>query len=83
MKHANEAVNEVRKVEFFRKGGPAREIVKGKRWLLLTRWVNLESKKKQLLNELFKINRRIMKAYLLKGLCAGMCGTPRQSIFAP
>ena len=66
MQHANEAVNEVRRAEFFRKGGKLREIVKGKRWLLLTRWVNLDGKKKQLLNELFKLNRRVMKAYLLK-----------------
>jgi transposase len=66
MQHANEAVNEVRRAEFFRKGGRLREIVKGKRWLLLTRWVNLDSRKKQLLNELFKLNRRVMKAYLLK-----------------
>ncbi|MFP5209393.1 MAG: transposase, partial [Acidobacteriota bacterium] len=34
MKHAGEAVDEVRRQEFFRKGGPARELVKGKRWLL-------------------------------------------------
>jgi transposase len=66
MQHANEAVDEVRRAEFFRKGGRLREIVKGKRWLLLTRWVNLDGKKKQLLNELFKLNRRMMKAYLLK-----------------
>lgn len=66
MQHANEAVNEVRRAEFFRKGGRLREIVKGKRWLLLTRWVSLDGKKKQLLNELFKLNRRVMKAYLLK-----------------
>jgi len=58
MQHANEAVNEVRRAEFFRKGGRLREIVKGKRWLLPTRWVNLNGKKKQLLNELFKLNRR-------------------------
>ena len=49
-----------------RKGGPWREMVKGKRWLLLTRWVNLSESKKQMLNELFQINRRLMKAYLLK-----------------
>jgi transposase len=66
MQHANKAVEEVRRAEFVRKGGHLREIVKGKRWLLLTRWVNLGGKKKQLLNELFKLNRRLMKAYLLK-----------------
>jgi transposase len=66
MQHANQAVDEVRRAEFFRKGWPMREVVKGKRWLLLTRWVNLSSSKKQMLNELFRMNRKVMKAYLLK-----------------
>jgi hypothetical protein len=35
-----------------------RGLVKGKRWLLLTRWTNLDSRKKQLLNDLFRIYRR-------------------------
>jgi transposase len=43
-----------------------RGVVKGKRWLLLTRWMNLDSQKRQQLNELFALNRRVMKAYLLK-----------------
>ena len=66
MQHANRAVDEVRRAEFFRKGGRMRGLVKGKRWLLLTRWTNLDSRKRQLLNELFRLNRRVMKAYLLK-----------------
>ena len=66
MKHANEAVAEVRRAEFFRKGGAARELIKGKHWLLLTRWVHLNPHKKRQLNELFALNRRVMKAYLLK-----------------
>jgi transposase len=66
MQHANKAVDEVRRAEFFRKGGPTRGLVKGKRWLLLTRWVNLDNPKRQLLNELFRLNRKMMKAYLLK-----------------
>src|ERR1700681_2155243 len=66
MQHAGKAVDEVRRAEFFRKGGRMRGVVKGKRWLLLSRWVNLDSKKRQLLNELFRLNRRMMKAYLLK-----------------
>src|SRR4051794_41810817 len=36
MQHANRAVDEVRRAEFFRKGGGMRGLVKGKRWLLLT-----------------------------------------------
>lgn len=66
MQHACKAVDEVRRAEFFRKGGRMRGIVKGKRWLLLTRSVNLDSRKRQLLNELFRLNRRMLKAYLLK-----------------
>jgi transposase len=66
MQHANLAVDEVRRAEFFRKGGPARGVVKGKRWLLLTRWVNLTTANRRLLNTLFAMNRKLMKAYLLK-----------------
>jgi transposase len=66
MQHANDAVDEVRRAEYFRKGKQQRAVVKGKRWLLLSRWVNLTSPKKQMLNELFKLNRKMMKAYLLK-----------------
>ncbi|MEZ5351739.1 MAG: transposase [Bryobacteraceae bacterium] len=66
MQHASQAVDEVRRAEFYRKGGKMRGVVKGKRWLLLSRWVNLDGKKRQLLNELFRLNRRMMKAYLLK-----------------
>jgi len=34
--------------------------------MLLTSWLNLNRGKRQLLNELFALNRRILKAYLLK-----------------
>ena len=66
LQHASAAVDEVRRAEFFRKGGRAREIVKGKRWLLLSSWVHLDRKKKQQLNQLFALNRKLLKAYLLK-----------------
>lgn len=66
LQHANKAIDEVRRAEFFRKGGRMRGIVKGKRWLLLTRWMNLDNQKRRQLNELFALNRRVMKAYLLK-----------------
>jgi len=66
MQHANQAVDEVRRAEFYRKGGQKRGFIKGKRWLLLTRWFNLDGNKRQMLNELFRHNRRMMKAYLLK-----------------
>ena len=66
LQHAQQAVDEVRRAEFFRQGGRKRELVKGKRWLLLSRWVNLGPGQKRQLNQLFNLNRRVMKAYLLK-----------------
>jgi len=65
MQHANDAIDEVRRAEFFRQG-KKRSLMKGKRWLLLSRWVNLSTRKKQELNELFALNRKLLKAYLLK-----------------
>src|SRR5215467_11243541 len=66
LQHANKAIDEVRRAEFFRKGRHLRELVKGKRWLLLSRWVNLSECKRQELNQLFALNRKLFKAYLLK-----------------
>ncbi len=65
LQHANKAIDEVWSAEFFRKGGRMRGVVKGKRWLLLTRWMNLDNQKRQQLNQLFALNRRVMNAYLL------------------
>jgi transposase len=64
MQHANQAVDEVRRAEF--QGGRLRELVKGKRWLLLSRWVHLTPGRRQELNQLFALNRKVFKAYLLK-----------------
>jgi len=43
-----------------------RDLVRGKRWLLLSSWLNLDRGKRRQLNTLFALNRRILKAYLLK-----------------
>src|SRR5580704_15614012 len=66
MQHANDAIDEVRRAEFFGTGGRMRGLVKGKRWLLLSRWVNLTAGKRQELNQLFALNRKMFKAYLLR-----------------
>jgi transposase len=66
LQHANDAVNEVRRAEFFRKGPQMRDLIKGKKWLLLSRWKNLEPDQRGVLNRLFQVNRRVFKAYLLK-----------------
>jgi len=48
------------------RGGPARGLLRGKRWLLLRRWANLEPHERRTVNELLALNRRLAKAYLLK-----------------
>jgi transposase len=66
MQHANAAIDEVRKAEFFRQGPKKRGLIKGKKWLLLSRWKNLTQPHRGELNQLFQMNRRVFKAYLLK-----------------
>jgi transposase len=66
LQHANDAIDEVRKAEFYRQGKEKRELIKGKKWLLMSRWVNLTLDQRGELNRLFQLNRRVFKAYLLK-----------------
>jgi len=66
LQHANDAIDEVRKAEFFRQGKLKRGLIKGKKWLLLSRWRNLTKVQRGELNGLFGMNRRVFKAYLLK-----------------
>jgi transposase len=66
VQHANDAIDEVRKAEFFRQGKEKREVIKGKKWLLMSRWKNLTSASRGDLNRLFQLNRKVFKAYLLK-----------------
>jgi len=66
IQHADDAVDEVRRAEFFRKGRKMRELIKGKKWLLLSRWKNLVPRQRGVLNRLFQLNRRVFKAYMLK-----------------
>ncbi len=66
LRHVNDAVDETRRAEFFRKGGAARGLLRGKRWLLLRRWAHLERDERRLVQELLALNRRLAKAYLLK-----------------
>jgi transposase len=66
MKHVNAAIDETRRQEFFRQEGPLRTVMRGKRWLLLTRWRNLTRAKRSQLQEALSLNRRLFKAYYLK-----------------
>ena len=72
MQHANDAIDEVRKAEFFRQGPKKRGLIKGKKWLLLSRWKNLTLAHRGELNRLFQLNRRVFKAYLLKESLEGL-----------
>jgi transposase len=66
IQHANDAIDEVRKAEFFRQGKEKRAVIKGKKWLLMSRWKNLTGASRGELNRLFQMNRKVFKAYLLK-----------------
>ena len=66
MQHVGAAVDETRRREFFRRGQEGRELIRGKRWLLLTRWANLEPFQRRELEAVFRMNRRLFKAHLLK-----------------
>jgi transposase len=66
MQHANDAIDEVRRAEFFRQGKQKRGLIKGKKWLLMSRWKNLTGIQRGELNRLFQLNRRVFKAYMLK-----------------
>ena len=91
MQHANDAIDEVRRAEFFRQGPKKRGLIKGKKWLLLSRWKNLTETHRGDLNRLFQLNRRVFKAYLLKEslrapvelpLCAKISETPFRPTFS-
>ena len=66
LRHVNDALDETRRAEFFRQGGAARALLRGKRWLLLRAWGNLDRDERQELRELLALNRRLAKAHLLK-----------------
>jgi transposase len=66
LKHLGSAMDEVRKQEYARLTGKDRRFIKGQKYNLLSRWENLTIEGKQALKLLFRANRRLNKAYLLK-----------------
>ena len=66
LQHAGAALDEVRRHEFFRAGAVMRAFGRGKRWLLLRRWKTVRGSKRQELTQLFAVNRRLFKAYILR-----------------
>ena len=66
LRHVSAALDETRRAEFFRQGGAARAVLRGKRWLLLRAWGSLDRTERQELKDLLGLNRRLAKAHLLK-----------------
>ena len=64
--HLGEAMDKVRKQEYARLSGEDRRFIKGQRYTLLSHWENLTLEGRMALRVLFKANRRLNKAYLLK-----------------
>jgi transposase len=59
LRHASEAVDETRRAEFFRQGGEARRLIRGKRWLLLRGWANLDEDERTTVTQLLRHNRPV------------------------
>src|SRR5438132_961903 len=66
LRHLNEALDKIRKSEYARLSGQDRRFIKGQKYTLLSHWENLSLEGQQALQLLFKANRRLNKAYLLK-----------------
>ena len=66
MRHLNEALDKVRKREYARLSEKDRQYVKGQKYTLLSHWKNLSVEGQDALKTLFKANKRLNKAYLLK-----------------
>jgi transposase len=66
LRHLGEARDKVRKREYGRLAGPDRRFIKGQKYTLLSHWENLTLEGRHALKLLFKANKRLNKAYLLK-----------------
>jgi transposase len=66
LRHLSDALDTVRKREYTRLAGSDRRFIKGQKYTLLSRWTNLSLDGKKALRLLFKANKRLNKAYLLK-----------------
>jgi len=66
LSHLQKALDEVRKNEYARLTGKNRRYIKGQKYALLSRWHNLSLQGRTALKLLFKANKRLHTAYLLK-----------------
>jgi transposase len=66
MRHLSDALDDVRRREYWRVAKKDRRFIKGQRYTLLSHKANLDLKGRRSLDLLLKANKRISKAYLLK-----------------
>jgi transposase len=66
LRHLNDALDQVRRQEYFRLSQKDRRFMKGQRYTLLSKWNHLGREGRRSLKTLFDANRRLLKAYLLK-----------------
>ena len=66
LRHLADAMDEVRRSEYRRLAGKDRSYIKGQRYTLLSHRKNLTLEGRRALRKLFKANRRLNTAYLLK-----------------
>jgi len=65
-RYLTRAMDEVRKQEYWRRGRAHRQVVRGKKWLLLRKWRRLHWRRRGELAELLALNQRLFRAYVLK-----------------
>jgi transposase len=66
MRHLGDALDDVRKMEYFRLSGKDRSYIKGQKYTLLSNRENLTLDGQKALKKLLKANKRLNVAYLLK-----------------
>lgn len=66
LRHLSDALDEIRRQEYKRVNEKERKYIKGQRYTLLSHKANLDTEGRRSLKLLFKANKRLNKAYLLK-----------------
>jgi len=66
IRHLGEALDKVRRSEYYRLSGKDKAFVKGQWYTLLYRWENLSQPGRRSLKKLLSANKRLQAAYLLK-----------------
>src|SRR6185437_4940885 len=72
MRHLHDALDTVRKREYYRVSGADRRFIKGQKYNLLSRWDNLHEKGRAALKLLLAANKRLNTAYVLNESFGGL-----------